>query len=69
MERTLAYAYWSRLSRLPDEPQNYTNIRLDLTGETRLSLAQRNFPGEASYEHWNFYWNMALERIRKLAET
>ena len=36
---------------------------------TTLSLRQENLQTPEIYGHWNFYWNMALGRIKLLAET
>jgi uncharacterized protein YndB with AHSA1/START domain len=45
-ERLLAYSHWTRLSRLPDVPENRTVIsfNLDWTGEkTRLTVRHQGF--------------------------
>lgn len=70
-ERTLEYNMWSKLSRLPDLPENYTVVRFTLTPDppgTTLNLTHTNFQNEAIYGHANFYWATALDRFRKLLE-
>ncbi|MNS29731.1 hypothetical protein D3C72_617420 [compost metagenome] len=69
--RHMAYTHWSSLSQLPDTPGNYTHIRLTLSerdGTTTLALQQDNLLTYEIHGHWNFYWAMALDRIRRLAE-
>lgn len=70
--KRLAYKHWSSLSQLPDSEENYTLIRYDLTAAaegTTLALRQENLLTPEIHGHWNFYWNMALDRIKRLAET
>jgi hypothetical protein len=60
------------LSGFPDEDAYYTMIRLELAPSdvgTTLRLRQENTRTPESHGHWNFYWAMALDRIRRLAET
>ncbi len=67
----LSYNIWSKLSRLPDEPENYTVINFTLTPTptgTTLALTHSNFHNYAIYGHANFYWATALVRIKKLIE-
>ena len=45
--RLVQYPYFDPLSGLPDEPENYHKLTIELTGEanrTRLSLAQDKNP-------------------------
>jgi hypothetical protein len=63
---------WSRLSRLPDLPENYTVVRFELMPSdegTTVTLAHSNFQNEAIYGHANFYWATALHRLKKVAEA
>jgi uncharacterized protein YndB with AHSA1/START domain len=69
--KTLQYTSLSSLSKLEDKPENYSVLTFDLIGtdnQTALTFTQCNFPGEASYEHSNFYWGTALALLKKLAE-
>lgn len=71
-EKRLAYTHWSSLSQFPDTTDHYTTIRLELTDAEdglALSVRQENFRTFENYAHWNFYWNMALARIKRLAES
>ena len=70
-ERTYRYNMWSKLSRLPDLPENYTEVCFTLTPNptgTTLNLTHTNFQNESIYGHANFYWATALVRIKKLLE-
>ena len=69
--KVFQYSYWNSISRVPDEPENYSilDFRLFAEGdETRLLFTQSNFVGEATFEHANFYWNTALEVMKQFIE-
>jgi uncharacterized protein YndB with AHSA1/START domain len=70
-EKHFSYNMWSKLSRLPDEPENYTLVDFTLTptpSGTTLTLTHSNFQNYAIYGHANFYWATALHRIKTLLE-
>lgn len=70
-EHVFSYSHLSSLSRLPDSPENYTILEFRLIEEadkTRLELTLSNFPTEAIYRHFAFYWNVALDLLRRFAE-
>jgi uncharacterized protein YndB with AHSA1/START domain len=70
--RPYAYRHWSSLSEAPDVDENYTTVRFELNetdGVTTLSLHQASFISFESRAHWNFYWSVALDRIRRLTEA
>ncbi|HXS36026.1 MAG TPA: SRPBCC domain-containing protein [Flavipsychrobacter sp.] len=70
-EKILEYTHWSSLSQHADIPENYSVITFMLTpidGKTILTFTQSNFETEVSYKHFNFYWNVALELMKKLNE-
>ena len=65
------YNFWSSLSQNADMPENYSVIRFELTqagDTTTLAFTQTGFVTETIYQHFNFYWNTALDLIRKLNE-
>lgn len=70
--RVLQYSHLSSVSRLADEPANYTTIEFRLTpvsrNETDLALTLQNFPTQVIYKHLNFYWNSALAVIKQRLE-
>jgi uncharacterized protein YndB with AHSA1/START domain len=70
-EKFLQYSHWSKMSRLPDSPQNRTIITfiLDGTGErTRLTVRHEHFESPDAYKHANFFWGIALSRLKALLE-
>jgi hypothetical protein len=70
-EKTLCYNMWSKLSHLPDTPENYTVVEFTLNSTangTSLTLTHTNFQSEAIYGHANSYWAAALDRLRKSVE-
>jgi uncharacterized protein YndB with AHSA1/START domain len=70
-DRILEYSHLSSLSRLPDQPENYTLIRFTLQQEedhTRLDLDLSNFPTESHYKHIDFYWSVTLEVLKRFLE-
>lgn len=70
-EKVFQYTYWGRLSQLPDTPENYTVIEFILSpGEngTLLKLTQSNCITYEIYAHWNFYWLVTLDILKKLLE-
>ena len=70
-EKVFQYNYWGKLSSLADMPENYTVIEFTLIpqgNKTILTLVQSNFVTEVSYAHWNFYWVVTLDVLRKLLE-
>jgi uncharacterized protein YndB with AHSA1/START domain len=67
----LQYSHFSPLSLLPDEPENYHIVTIDLTekdGQTTVSLSQdKNESGQAK-EHSEENWNTMLTGLKKLLE-
>jgi uncharacterized protein YndB with AHSA1/START domain len=71
-EKILRYTHLSSLSRLPDQPENYTILAFSLTAinrQTKLAFTAGNFPAESIYKHFRFYWNVTLEILKKMIET
>lgn len=70
--RTLQYSHFSPLSGLPDKPDNYHTVTIELSGEgggTRVSLSQDNNRTEQEREHSERNWNMMLAGLKKFAEA
>ncbi len=70
-EKALQYTHLSSLSRLPDKAENYTIIGFELIcleGQVEVKLEASNFPTEAIYRHFAFYWNVALVLLKKFVE-
>lgn len=69
--KTLSYEHLSSLSKLPDEPANYSvlEFKLEATAhQTHLILILSNFPTESIYKHLKFYWETTMGIVKKFAE-
>jgi len=70
--RTLQYTHFSPLSGLPDKPENYHTVTIELSAEgnqTRVSLAQDNNATEEARAHSEKNWEMMLAGLKKFAES
>jgi uncharacterized protein YndB with AHSA1/START domain len=70
-ERTLQYSHFSPLSGLPDKPDSYHTVTIELAEEgnqTRVSLDQDNNPTEEEREHSENNWGMMLTALKKFLE-
>jgi uncharacterized protein YndB with AHSA1/START domain len=69
----LRYSHLSSVSRLPDKAENYTVIefRLARTEDDSTSLIVRtsNFPSEPIFKHWEFYWRVTIEVVKRFIES
>ncbi|MDQ6801158.1 MAG: SRPBCC domain-containing protein [Acidobacteriota bacterium] len=71
-QRKLAYTHFSPLSGLPEKPENFHNVTIDLTGkgtQTLVSLSQDNNANEKEREHSQKNWEMMLSGLKKLLES
>lgn len=70
-QHLLRYTHLSSLSELPDIQENYAVLQFLLEAApegTRLEVSISNFATEAIYRHMLFYWNTALELLKKKIE-
>jgi uncharacterized protein YndB with AHSA1/START domain len=70
-ERTLQYSHFSPLSGLPDVPENYHSVTIELARDgnrTRVSLTQDNNRTEEAREHSQKNWEMMLGALKKYVE-
>lgn len=70
-EQLLSYTNWNPLSGLPDTPDNYSTIEFRIHpsgGQTELTLTQSNFKLDTIYRHYNFFWTLTLDRLKKIIE-
>jgi hypothetical protein len=68
----LGYTQLSSLSQLAEEPQNYSHLEFELLqgGEAvNVLLKISGFPTVTIYHHLAFYWNSALEVLKKKMES
>jgi uncharacterized protein YndB with AHSA1/START domain len=69
--RTLQYTHFSPLSGLPDKPESYHTVTIELSDEgnqTRVSLAQDNNLTEQAREHSEENWQDMLIALKSYLE-
>jgi len=69
--RTIQYSHFSPLSGLPDRPESYHTVTIELSGEgnqTGVSLAQDNNPTEQARAHSEKNWGIMLTALKKFSE-
>lgn len=67
----VSYSYWSSFSGKPDIPENYGNVRYELSGtdnEITVTVTQEGLDNEQQREHTISNWNMVLGNLKKLLE-
>jgi uncharacterized protein YndB with AHSA1/START domain len=70
-ERTLQYTHFSPQAGLPDRPENYHTVTVDLSAQgqqTRVSLHQDNNPTDQAREHSEKNWTMMLSALKQYVE-
>ena len=70
-ERILQYSHFSPLSGVPDTPENYHTVTIELSrvqNQTLLSLAQDHNSTEEERDHSAKNWEMMLTSIKALLE-
>lgn len=68
---TLQYSHYSPLSGLPDEPQNYHTVTIEIFGQgtlTHVSLAQDGSTTAEERDHSAKNWAIMLQGLRNLVE-
>lgn len=69
--RVLQYSHFSPLSGLPDKPENYHTVTIELSGEgnqTRVSLSQDNNATEEARMHSEKMWGMMLAALKQFLD-
>jgi uncharacterized protein YndB with AHSA1/START domain len=70
--RLLQYTHFSPLSGLPDTPENYHTVTIELTGAgsgTRVALTQDNNPTAEALEHSEQNWATMLRGLKRHLEA
>ena len=70
-ERRLQYTHFSPLSGLPDAPDSYHTVSIDLAKEshgTRVTLTQDNNATEQARQHSQKNWEKMLSGLKELLE-
>jgi uncharacterized protein YndB with AHSA1/START domain len=69
--RLLQYSHFSPLAGLPDIPENYHTVRIELASkgkQTNVSLTQDKNSTEQAREHSQKNWEMMLTGLKKAVE-
>ena len=69
--RTIQYSHFSPLTGLPDKPENYHIVTIEVAAEgnqTSVKLSQDNNPNEQAREHSEKNWDMMLVSLKKFLE-
>jgi uncharacterized protein YndB with AHSA1/START domain len=69
--RRLQYSHFSPLSGLPDRPESYHTVTIELSDEedhTRVSLTQDNNPSEQARDHSETNWGIMLTALKSFLE-
>ena len=67
----LRYSHFSPLSGVPDVPENYHNVTIDVSehdGEVRVALSQDNNKSEQARDESQRNWGMMLAGLKKVVE-
>ena len=70
-ERRLQYTHFSPLSGLPDRPENYHTVTIELTPRhhsTRVTLTQDNNPSDEARKHSEKNWDTMLVALKRFVE-
>jgi uncharacterized protein YndB with AHSA1/START domain len=70
-ERLLCYSHFSPFAGLPDKPENYHTVTIELAdqgGRTQVSLAQDNNPTDEARAHSEKNWQTMLDGLKRLLE-
>ena len=70
-ERVLEYSHFSPLSGLPDAPDSYHTVKIELADEspgTRVTLTQDNNATEEARQHSEKNWQSMLTGLKTLLE-
>lgn len=71
-QHTLQFSHYSPLSGMPDEPQNYHTVTIEIFGQgtlTHVSLTQDGNASAEERDHSAKNWAMMLQGLKGLVET
>jgi hypothetical protein len=69
--RSLQYSHYSPLSGMPDTPENYHTVTIELSNEgqqTGVTLSQDNNASDEERQHSEQNWGMMLSSMKKYLE-
>jgi len=69
--KILRHTYWSSMSGLPDTPENYAEVKYELTAQgsnTLLTVSQSGFTSQEACDHSEKNWEGVLGKLKTLVE-
>jgi hypothetical protein len=69
--RIIQYSHFSPLSGVPDKPENYHTVTIELSpvkDQTKVSLSQDNNTTEEERDHSKQNWDVMLVSLKKFLE-
>ena len=69
--RVLEYTHYSPMTGLPDVPENYHTVTVELTdrsGKTLVTLVQDGIKTDEEKQHSEANWKMMLDALKKFVE-
>lgn len=70
-EKFILYNYWSSFSGKADLPENYANIRYELSndkGKTILTITQDGLESQEALDHSMQNWGVVMDGLKKILE-
>ena len=70
-EKFIHYNYWSSFSDTEDKPENYSEIKYELTtdnNETKFTIIQGGFKTQETLDHSDKNWGYIMDGLKKLCE-
>ena len=71
-EKTLAYTRYNNLSNLPDIPENYNQIKIEIASQKNsvvLTLTEDNNSSEKAKAHTEDVWKSILNNLKEIIEN
>jgi len=71
-ERHLKYSHYSPLSGVPDKPENYHTVTIELSKQddgVHVALSQDHNPSDDARAHSEANWKMMLEGLKQAVEN
>jgi uncharacterized protein YndB with AHSA1/START domain len=71
-EKFMAYNYWSSMSGKVDAPENYAEIRYELTPDTdgtTFTVIQHGIATQQALDHSTASWEFILNNLKMLVES
>jgi uncharacterized protein YndB with AHSA1/START domain len=70
--RIMQYTHWSKWSRLPDTPDNYSAITITVEPAregTLLAVRHEHFVTDEMYNHAKLHWQTTLPVLKEMVEA